>query len=621
MSGINAASFDRVLAALVAVAAIGLAVFMFTAYAADPDLLWRDFYHDRNSHFSFGLELALAMRTFDPVWFFSEIEKAKVWPPFHGLVLSAVLAVGGPHHRLAILPSLAGWAMTVVFVWLIVRRMFAARIAGIFAAAVAVILTAASPILRMISADVMLEGLGSGLSALALWAYLRANSEPGQPGHWRLLALTLTALFFHKGNYWGIVAAALAAAYVSEHARALFEHWRAFAKVTEFGALARWAWRDPLLVAGAVALTVSAYLYWRGPTSIVLFGNNVRLHPPENLVTLGYALLFLRAAIGWYRHRAAFEAWLGQRGIILWYWHAAPVLVSFLLPKRLTTFLWFVGPANAGGAARIDPLEGIRFYWQAFAEGFHLAPWMAVLAVVLAVLGATQIRRFPPGARAVFFLALLGFLAVVIHPQHQGRFLTSWVFAVWIAAGAGAGVLFNWALSKRAHYLQLVTAAAAILLLASANLWYQPSPAAYRHAFRSTSGPSDLDLVRPYLKDLDGVREVMIATTFGMSRLFRWTLHEDCQCKRIVEDPWIDNLRSRAEVRRVMAERIARSAAERIVIIDAPGGRYSYPVLGWTYEVMAGIVDAMESQDRYVRVATYPIPSQGAQAVVWRRRD
>jgi hypothetical protein len=119
VSGINAALFDRILAALVAAAAAGLAIFMFAAYAADPDLLWRDFYHDRNSHFSLGLELALALRTFDPLWFFTELEKAQVWPAFHGLVLSAVLAVGGLHHRLAIVPSLAGWVTTILFVWLI----------------------------------------------------------------------------------------------------------------------------------------------------------------------------------------------------------------------------------------------------------------------------------------------------------------------------------------------------------------------------------------------------------------------------------------------------------------------------------------------------------------------
>jgi hypothetical protein len=301
VSGINAALFV-ILAALVAAAAAGLAIFMFAAYAADPDLLWRDFYHDRNSHFSLGLELALALRTFDPLWFFTELEKAQVWPAFHGLVLSAVLAVGGLHHRLAIVPSLAGWVTTILFVWLIARRMFAARITGIFAAAIAVILTAASPIFRMISADVMLEGLGAGLSALALWAYLRASLEPERPANWRFLALVLTALFFHKGNYWGIVAVSPPAAYFSEHPRPLVDRWRALAKATDFGALARGAWRDPLLVAGAVIFILVGYLYLLGPDSIELFGNTVTLYPPENLVTLGYAVLYGRATIGWYRH-------------------------------------------------------------------------------------------------------------------------------------------------------------------------------------------------------------------------------------------------------------------------------------------------------------------------------
>ncbi|MGH9548405.1 MAG: hypothetical protein ACRD3W_03480, partial [Terriglobales bacterium] len=88
--------------------ALAIAGIMFADYYSTPDLLWRGYHHDRNSHFGFGLDLALAERTFDPAWFFSELDKAKVWPPLHGLVLSIVLLVGGIDHRLAILPSLAG---------------------------------------------------------------------------------------------------------------------------------------------------------------------------------------------------------------------------------------------------------------------------------------------------------------------------------------------------------------------------------------------------------------------------------------------------------------------------------------------------------------------------------
>jgi hypothetical protein len=47
--------------------------------------------------------------------FFANLEKGKVWPPVHGLLVAAVVAAAGPDYRLAVLPSLAGWIMTVVF--------------------------------------------------------------------------------------------------------------------------------------------------------------------------------------------------------------------------------------------------------------------------------------------------------------------------------------------------------------------------------------------------------------------------------------------------------------------------------------------------------------------------
>jgi hypothetical protein len=78
-------------------------------------------------------------------------------------------------------------------------------------------LAIASPAFRLLACDVMLECLGAGLTAAALWAYGRALDATGAPdsgkdlaSHWRRLALVLTALFFEKGNYWGLTVAALA---------------------------------------------------------------------------------------------------------------------------------------------------------------------------------------------------------------------------------------------------------------------------------------------------------------------------------------------------------------------------------------------------------------------------
>src|SRR5262245_3987609 len=185
--------------AAVAAAAIVIAGAMLDGYLADPDLLWRGVYHDRNAQFAFGLDLTLALRNLDPLWFLAEFDKAKVWPPLHGLALASVLLVAGPDHRFAIVPSLVGFVATVVFGALIARAASRDRIAGILAAAVTAILTLASPALRLLASDVMLEGLGAGLCAAALWAYGRARNDP-RPATSRLLALLLTALFFEKAT-------------------------------------------------------------------------------------------------------------------------------------------------------------------------------------------------------------------------------------------------------------------------------------------------------------------------------------------------------------------------------------------------------------------------------------
>src|SRR5580698_15870 len=137
--------------------AVTAAVIMFVYANADTDLLWQGYYHDRNGHYAFGQDLALAIRTGDPVWFFTEFLKAQIWPPLHGLTVAAVLLVGGIDHRLGIVPSLLGWALTIVFVAQIARHMFRDRVLGIAAAVIALTLAVASPAFRLLACDVMLE--------------------------------------------------------------------------------------------------------------------------------------------------------------------------------------------------------------------------------------------------------------------------------------------------------------------------------------------------------------------------------------------------------------------------------------------------------------------------------
>jgi hypothetical protein len=491
---------------------------------------------------------------------------------------------------------------------------------GIVAAVIAVTLGVASPAFRLLASDVMLECLGAGLSAAALWAYGRAES-PGNLGdsasvvtRWRLLAVILTLLFFEKGNYWGLVLAALAVTHVLSDANGNLGRLLATLRriQSQFNIrLILAACCDPFIVVAALLSGLVIDLYERGPTSIAPFGKSISLYPPENLVTITYAVLFARCALWWFKRGPGRDTALGPAGRALFYWHLVPVAVSFLFPHRLSAFIGFVGPSNAATGFNLG--EGVLIYWRAFVDGFSAGPWSAILTLGLSAVGLTKVRRFSPGGRAAFALALVGFAGVVIHPQHQGRFLGSWLFAVWICAGGGGAVLVEWLIPRRAWLI----AAGTLGIVIASMTWRAAPPSAYPVAIYPANGPSDLDLFRPVLPEIKGLRSVGYATTFGQSDLLSWMAREDCRCKMQIENPWLGGV-SRSQVKDQMAGLLASSGAEAFVMVDAPSRYYELPFLGWAYDDMTGILDAFAAQSRYVGVSSHEVPQFGAVVSVWR---
>ncbi len=204
----------------------------------------------------------------------------------------------------------------------------------------------------------MLECLGAGLSAAALWAYGRAM-EPAdnaaQAVRWRLLAIILTVLFFEKGNYWGLVVTAIGVTHLlndpaGNRRRLIAAAHDIVRRARAPGAVCALL-LDRFIIAAALVFCLVLYLYHRGPTSIVLCGHAERLYPPENLATVTYAILYARFVLSWRNGHRVWDAALGDAGRTLFYWHSAPILISFLLSKRLSAFVWFVGPANATTAS------------------------------------------------------------------------------------------------------------------------------------------------------------------------------------------------------------------------------------------------------------------------------
>lgn len=141
---------------LIAAIALGVAGGLFLDNWNNPATLWHDPYHDRNTHLSRGIDIALALRDLDPVGVLTAATREVTWPPLHPLVLGFIMVVTRVDARLGVVPGLLGWAATVVCVWCIARRV--APEAGWFAGAIAVIFTIASPAFRLLGSDVMLGG-------------------------------------------------------------------------------------------------------------------------------------------------------------------------------------------------------------------------------------------------------------------------------------------------------------------------------------------------------------------------------------------------------------------------------------------------------------------------------
>jgi hypothetical protein len=608
---------DLGMTAVVTAVALAFALSMFTAYFENPGGLWRNLESDRASHYLFGLDLAVALRTLDPLGFLVRLEQVRDWVPLHPLVLGLILGVGGIDHRLGILPGLAGWVLTIVLTWLITRRLFVDRIPGIVAGTIAVTFAVASPQFRAISADVMLEGLGAGLTALALWLYMRARDMPHDDARWRALAIVLTLLFLQKQNYWLLTVVSLALAHVSEAPRDWLARGRGLIAGVDFRRAVLSGIRDPLLVAVAAICVAVLIIVLNGPRPFEFFGRSVSLYPPRNPLTVAWALLLIRLGMSWYRNRAAFDAQLGNIGRAMFYWQAVPIALFLVLPHRLQYFLMYVSTTNAFPFQHFDPWLGARYYIQILVQEYHVGLWSALIAIPLALVGLRQLGRLAPAALAPAALLVVSAIAVVLHPNANYRYLASWIFTFWIFAGAGAVFVVQRTMARLSARAGPVVAGLMIgaLVIPHVGAALSPTDVVARRA--TDNLPSELDLAAAYLPAIGDARHVGFVLSFGPHHFATWTVRERCRCRAVVEWP-LAPVASLETIRQTVEDWIKRTPAQRIVVIDTYDQHERVDV-GLTRFHAIGMFEAMANQRRFERIETIWIPSYPAEVSIWSR--
>jgi hypothetical protein len=434
------------------------------------------------------------------------------------------------------------------------------------------------------------------------------------------LGLTLTLLFYHKYNYWLLVVLALLFAEVSSRpvacCRALI------------GALARWDWlaglraqlRHPLTYLLAVLLALLALVVGLGSRTIRIAGIPLSAGAAPNLLSVAYVVLFLRLLPWWYRSGRSWSARLGEPGRQLVYWHAWPVALGFLLPRRLGTFLWYLSPAN-GAVPQFSLEESARRYAGWLLADYHAHAGAAVLALALLSAAVLCRRSLRPGAAGVLWLFFIGAALTVAHPcGGHCRYLHSWIASGWVAAGAGLAAVCSRVCGDRPRWAAL----AGLGLLGVLGLLTLPSLLRPRPA--SVAGPnlrlpSILDVTDSYLSILDDSQRVAILPTVPFRFLAEWTFVERLGARVQLESHWFGFGEPGAANRRAFARWLETTTCDTLVFVNPLPGAEAALVCPSEPECMflAELRPVMTTQTAFRPVRQQSFPTHGLSVAVWRR--
>ncbi len=595
---------DAALPPLVLLAAILLAAQLYAGLWAHSREVWWWPAHDRHAHYLQGLNLAFDVRTFDLGRLRHDLDALRVWGPLHGLLVAAVELAAGPDHRLAVLPSLAGWVLTVWLGFLIARRMVRAHgnLAGLAAAA----LLAALPAHRAFATDVMLESLGAALSLLVLYFYL-VTVQGGSPRAAAGLALSLIALFFHKYNYWLLVVLGLTAGEFLRRPRA----WLAAARLLpeRLPPILRAEARNPLSWIAVLLFASACFVWKRHGTTLSLGSLSITLQEPHNLFTFAFWALALRLLLWWRAEGRTLAEALDPRLRTVLVWNGFAVAAWFCMPKRLGYFLWYLSPANSSQEiTATTTLSGASFYLRAVAEDYCARPWELYLLLGLLALAVLLARGMRPGSAAVFAFFVLGVLLTAQHPMTKHRHAHTWITAGWVLAAVAP-----FALLRRCPGW---VAGMACLALALLHLPSYTSPGHASEAGRKPELACPLAVTDAYLPDLAAARHTTILSNIPARQLFAWTFLEAHRHTRFAVE--VRQFKERLEHDpAALAAWLDKTPSDVLVVVQA---RPDSPLAVFNPETvdLTTLAAVLERQQAFSREKDWYLP-EGVIISLWRK--
>jgi len=441
------------------------------------------------------------------------------WPPMHSIYqVPFYLALGGGMSS-GLWSSLAAFVLVGVVGSVILWRQWGA--AALLPAGLFLALLMSSPYVLAYGSLAMTEIVGALAQLVVLLCHLRYRQQPG-PREARWFAVSLTALFFTKYNYFLLLAAPLA---VHEW----LERTAGWSAGRRLGAL--WRWTRGVLGTpdGAlVSLYVAGLLavVFTGGFDIRLFGQRIAVHTIGNS---GHVVLYLLLARLWYLHtrgRLGFDRLLSAdprvRPLVVWFVIPVMIWLASPYPNHIRDFVNLVINRPVGVPT---VRAGIATYLDALRTAYFYSEWLLAAVAAIFIGAAVMYRRQPAIVQCLVLAVPLQFVTIALHQTRFPRFVLLPVVLLCLAACTEVG---RWIAASSGR--RLVAALVAPLPLALGVVAARQVVTeerfrviAFEHYTDSPALAAALDSIRAELTAVDRLAIVGQSNDLPPA-LFRWEL-------------------------------------------------------------------------------------------------
>ena len=550
---------------------------LYAVYLPTSRGQWATLHHDRNAHLFQSMIFALDLRNVDPINLIHDLDRSRLYPPLFGMATASILAIGGLDYQLAPLVSLGGWIGTILLVFLLTRQLARSHrnTMGLLAALFAL----GSPALHTYATDIMLESLGACFSLLALHLYISKHSEGGSAQDFAFLGCALTALFFLKYNYWFLTILILLL-------------WKGISRYREITTTLQRRWaqgdiqrlllseiRHPLTWVLAAVVGIAALLLLTGEWEFWWAGRRVRLRASLNLAYLFFLILCIRMGLIWWRNDHSIRSLVDNRVRPLIWCHVLPVTAWLLWPQKLRSLLTILSPKNAYEAqlATYWSWDTLLFYPRAIATEYHANSLAASAAFALAALAFIRVSRLTAYGRLVLLFLTASAILTTLHPNHQSRYVHTWVPLLWIAGAAGLASILEQIARLRSTGIRVSSGILAVLIAAILIEPLVPAPAGRGVTDATPKLATALDLSDYYLPRVGCYEHLSIFATVPIYFFASWSYLQRYPTRRSSLAVGLKNFGSSEALNQMrFVEWLERTRSEAIVLIDIPPGSFFY---------------------------------------------